>query len=211
MIEPKKGWQERKQNLKESAIVFGFFTGILLPLRILFVTYVSQNWFGSFGVMTIVSVIILILAKKNMLGRFGKMFLRQMTKNQHGKRALFFYGESAILISILLVSIIAINLGNTVYVDQKQNLEFLHPELKDQNTILKETKNVSLDKLVVAIALLPLLTISKFPQMAILFATLNDAFHGWILNMYTIALVEYLEIFGVLLFYRFSLPKNLNV
>ena len=52
------------QNLKEILLVFGVMTGIFLPVRLFFVTYVSDNWWGSFGLISIITVLILILSKK---------------------------------------------------------------------------------------------------------------------------------------------------
>ena len=55
-------------------------TGLLLPVRLLFVTFVSDSWIGSFGVISVISISILILAKKGKLGEFGHMFQRQMAE-----------------------------------------------------------------------------------------------------------------------------------
>jgi len=51
-------------------------TGLLLPVRLLFVTFVFDSWIGSFGVISVISISILILAKKGKLGEFGNMFQR---------------------------------------------------------------------------------------------------------------------------------------
>ena len=72
----------------EGLIVFAVITGILLPVRLFFVAYVSDNWFGSFGVIGAISILLLTLAKKDKLGKFGQMFNRQIEKFQHGKKAI---------------------------------------------------------------------------------------------------------------------------
>jgi len=87
---------KKKQEIVEAAIVFGVMTGLLLPVRILFYTYISTNWFGSFGLISIVSVILVLLVKKKKLGRFGQIFERQMNKVQHGKRSIIVYGQAII-------------------------------------------------------------------------------------------------------------------
>ena len=51
------------KDIYESIIVFGVMTGLLLPVRLLFVTFVSDSWMGSFGVISVISISILILAK----------------------------------------------------------------------------------------------------------------------------------------------------
>ena len=47
-----------------------------------------------------------------------------------------------------------------------------------------------------------------FPKIAVLIAAINDTFDGWILHLYTVGLVETLEFFGILIFFRFSLKKK---
>jgi hypothetical protein len=47
-----------------------------------------------------------------------------------------------------------------------------------------------------------------FPQLAAVFAVLNESSQGWVLHFYTVAFVEYLELFGILLLYRFFLSKK---
>jgi len=55
----------------ESLIVFSFMAEVLLPARLLFVQYVSDNWLGSFGIISALSLSVIILAKKKKLGSFG--------------------------------------------------------------------------------------------------------------------------------------------
>lgn len=210
MIRVKQKWKEYRQDIKESLIVFGILTGLLLPLRITFVTYVSRDWFGSFGILTVASVVLVILVRKNKLGAFGPMFLRQMTKNQHGKRAYFFYIRSIFLIFVLAGTIYAINLGNTIYLEQKHELVLQHPELLDQKKMAEQTKDVSPDKIIIGILFIPVLVILKFHLFAVLLSIINDEFHGMVMTMYTVALVESLEVFGIMLFYRFTLTKNIK-
>ena len=75
-----------KKDFFEALIVFAVMTGILLPVRLVFVAYVSDNWFGSFGIIAIISATMIILTKKGKLGKFGRMFERQIDKIQHGKK-----------------------------------------------------------------------------------------------------------------------------
>ena len=84
------------RGIFESLIVFGVMTGLLLPARLLFVEYVSDNWFGSLGVISAISISLIILVKKKKLGVFGAMFERQIYKFQKGKRGLLVFGESAV-------------------------------------------------------------------------------------------------------------------
>ena len=75
----------KKVDLIEGLIVFAFITGVLLPVRLFFVTYVSDNWFGSFGIISAISISMIILAKKGKMGKLGQMIERQIEKYHRGK------------------------------------------------------------------------------------------------------------------------------
>ena len=100
----------------ESLLVFSIMTGILLPVRMLFVAYISDNWFGSLGIISTVLISMVILTKKKKLGFFGPMFERQIYKFQKGKRGLIIFGESVFLLLILGVMIFAIIFTNISHI-----------------------------------------------------------------------------------------------
>ena len=70
------------KSIFESLLFFGIMGGLLLPARLLFVEYVSDDWLGSVGVISIISISIIILAKKEKLGFFGPILERQIFKFQ---------------------------------------------------------------------------------------------------------------------------------
>jgi len=47
-----------------------------------------------------------------------------------------------------------------------------------------------------------------FPQLSAVLAVLNESFDGWVLHFYTVAFVEYLELFGILIYFRYSLYRK---
>ena len=96
------------RGIFESLIVFGIMAGLLLPARLLFVQYVSDDWFGSAGIISIISISVIILAKKQKLGFFGSMLERQIYKFQKGKRGILVFGESIFLLMLLGSMIFAI-------------------------------------------------------------------------------------------------------
>ncbi|MGD8919016.1 MAG: hypothetical protein PVJ16_08850, partial [Nitrosopumilaceae archaeon] len=107
------------KDVYETIIVFAVMAGVLLPARLIFVTYVSDNWFGSFGIITAISIGILILVKKKKLGAFGKMFERQIEKLLRGKRKILVYAESVFVLVLLGTMIFAINQGNSRFAEMK--------------------------------------------------------------------------------------------
>ena len=195
----------KRQNILEGLIVFGVMTGILLPARLLFVSYISSDWFGSFGIITAISVTMIVLTKKGKLGRFGEMFERQINKLQKGKRAKIVYGQSIIFLLILGGTIFAIEQGNSTYVDLKNQILEEHEEFANPNELLAKTEQLEAQDWVFGVLGLFLAIFIAFPQLSAVLAVLNESFDGWILHFYTVAFVEYLELFGILIYFRYSL------
>ena len=197
------------RGIFESLIVFGVMTGLLLPARLLFVEYVSDNWFGSLGIISAISILIIILARKKKLGFFGPMFERQMYKFQKGKRGLLVIGESVFVLLILGSMIFAIDQGNSVYSDLKiQTIANSPPTSSEQ--ILEPTKEWEASDWFVGFLMVPAAFLTAFPQMSAAIASIDQSLDGWLLHFYTVGFVEYLELFGILIFYRISFRKKLE-
>ncbi len=194
----------KKREIIEGLIVFSVMTGILLPVRLFFVTYVSDNWFGSFGLISLVSISIIILTKKQKLGAFGRMFERQLAKLQHGKRAKLAYGQSVFFLLILGGTIFAIEAGNYQYEEIKAQINEDFSEFSDKGLLLEKSKEIKPEEWVYGIVGLILAVFFAFPQLAAVLSILNDTFDGWILHFYTVGFVEYLELFAILLIHRFT-------
>ena len=192
-----------KKDFVEAIIVFSVMTGILLPVRLFFVSYVSNNWFGSFGIIAIISATIIILTKKGRLGKFGHMFERQINKFQHGKKGKVVYGQAILFLIILGGTIFAIEQGNSVYKELKEQILEEHQEFSDPNQIIEKTEQLNAQDWAYGFIGLFLAIFYAFPQLSAVFAVLNDSFNGWILHFYTVAFVEYIELFGILLAFRF--------
>ena len=195
------------KNIYESLIVFGVFTGVLLPVRLLFVTYVSDNWFGSFGIISAVSVGLIILTKKEKLGEFGRMFDRQMNKFMKGKRGKFFFAEAIVFLFILGAMIFAVEQGNSTYLDMKNQLLAEHPEFSDADKILEKSEVLTIQDYLFGFVVMIASFFVAFPIFSVVFAVINDAAGGWLLHFYTVAFVEYIELFAILVLYRLSFNK----
>lgn len=201
----------RKQALIEALTVFGVMTGLLLPVRLFFYTHISTSWFGSFGVITTISVIMIVLVKKKKLGRFGAMFENQMYKMQHGKRGMLVYGEVLFMLLFLGGTILAIELGNSAYHDIKTQILREIKGIDDpQKMMISQIKDQTLEGWIKGLTGLVVAMFFAFPQLSSLIAVLNDSYDGWFLHFYTVGLVETMEVFGILIFYRFTL-KNKSV
>lgn len=187
-------------------------TGIFLPVRFVFVTFVSDHWLGSFGIVSAFAIIMVILAKKGKLGKFGEMFQRQMIKIHTGKRRKLIYTNMALTVFIMGLFILSINLGNSAYLDQKNKiLEMADSqgqslrEPADMQRLAEEFKGISTAQLFEALVAVPILVIYQFPYFAGLMAIENDLTSGFFLHFSTVGFVEVLEMIGVLVFYKVTI------
>ncbi len=192
----------------ESLIVFSLMAGILLPARLLFVQYVSDDWLGSFGVISALSLSVIILVKKKKLGAFGSMFERQMYKFQEGKRGILIFGESVFLLLLLGGMIFTIHHGNLASSDLNglSSDNFSPVSLPDD--ILNSSDGWGVEDWLYGFLMAPVGFLTAFPQMSIVIATVDQRLDGWLMHFYTVGFVEYMELLGVLIFYRLSFSRK---
>lgn len=186
------------RGIFESLLVFDIMSGLLLPARLLFVEYVSNNWLGSFGIISAISITVIILVKKKKLGFFGPMFERQVIKFQRGKKGMMIFGESICLLVLLGGMIFAIEQGNSVYSELK--IQNVSPDKVEQ--IFQPTKNLEATDWVSIFLMAPISFVTSFPEMSATIASIDQKLDGWLMHFYTVGFVEYLEVLGILIFYR---------
>ena len=202
----------------EALIVFLVMTFLFLPVRFLFVQYVTDDWFGSFGVVSALAVTVVILAKKDKLGGFGRMFIRQMIKVHTGKRRVFIYTKLTFGLILMGLLITSINLGNTTYLDEKnhilavaeaqgQSLE--SPE--DLTELTEELTETSAEEFATAFYEIGNLLFNQFPHFTALWAIEDDMTEGFLLHFSTVAFVELLEFIGILVYFRITLAKSRGI
>ncbi|MFQ5440718.1 MAG: hypothetical protein ACE5DL_04565 [Nitrosopumilaceae archaeon] len=200
------------KTIYESIIVFGVMTGILMPVRLLFVSYVSDDWLGSFGVISAISIAILILAKKGKLGEFGNMFERQIEKLLKGKRKILVYVESAFVLALLGGMIFTIEMGNTTYAEIQEEF-FIDQDIENPEILVEHTRQWTINDWLNGFAVIPMALITTFPQMSAVIASIDGSLDGWLMHFYTVGFVEYAEFLGILLLYRFVVktkPKKID-
>ncbi|HSB56352.1 MAG TPA: hypothetical protein VLD38_00890 [Nitrosopumilaceae archaeon] len=208
MLDQTKHKPSRRQEIVETMIVFAVMTGLLLPVRLLFYTYVSPHWFGSFGLVSAISILMIVLVKKKKLGRFGGMFENQMSKIHRGKRRIIVYVQTTLVLLVLGGTIVAIELGNSTYLDIKTNLLKHLGSIDDPQKMVIEAKKMTPQDWITGFVGFILAIFFAFPQISALLAILNQMYGGWLLHFYTVALVETLEMTCILIFYRFTLNRE---
>jgi len=203
----------RFKDRKEFAIVFGVMMCVMLPVRIVLVEFVSDDWWSSFGAISAIAVLMVILVKKKKLGKFGEMFERQMLKlHKRGLRQKIVFGNMIFALMVTGLLIYSINVGDGIYIDAKNSIIAQaggEEALKEQlGSIDKMYAEVTFDQILDAFIAIPTLMFTQFPYFAGLWAIENDLTEGFLLHISTVAFVETLEFFGVLMFYRYTLRNK---
>lgn len=182
--------------------------GILLPARLLFVEFVSDDWLGSFGVISALSFMVILLAKKNKLGFFGHMLERQIFKFQKGKRGILIFTESAFLLVILGTMIFAIDQGHSVFNEQK--MEYVPEYMNEKIDITESAKSMTFSDWAFGAVMAPIGFITAFPQMSAAMASIDHRMDGWLMHFYTVGFIEYLELMGILIYYKISFKRKIS-
>lgn len=176
--------------------------GVLLPARLLFTEFVSDDWLGSLGVISAISLAVIVLAKKNKLGFFGPMLERQIFKFQKGKRGILIFAESAFLLVVLGTMIFAIDQGYSQHSEQKNM--YISETVYQPNHVLESAKKMTPSDWIFGTLMAPVGFVMAFPQMSAAMASIDQSMDGWLMHFYTVGFVEYLELVGILLYYRIS-------
>lgn len=202
---------KRLEDAKEKILTVGIFTGVFLPARLFFYTYVSQYWLGSFGLISGILFGLLYLAKKNRLGYAGYLIQKHTQSFSRGRFGKFAFAY--LIFSIYLF-------GNFIYgvehppetkpLVQKQLADV---GITDMKTATTESKNVHWDGPAAAFGFLFSLAILIIPTKLgySMFGIMNDFSHGWMLHFATVGIIGEIEALGLVVYFRFfyKTPKAL--
>ena len=201
------------QDFKEFAIVGALMTLVLLPVRLVFVEFVSDSTIGSLGVISVISISIVILAKKKKLGGFGQMFERQMFRLTRGKKRIFVVTMMSFSLVYFVFSVTAIEFGNTIYANEKNLIkeQVLQEYGLDFEDIGSVVSVINPEKIANGIPEYSQALFFHFKAQAITQAIINDFSNGMIQHFHLVFLVEEIEIIGVFVFYSIVYRKQKEV
>jgi len=205
-----------KSEIFETIIVFGFLLGILFPIRILFVEYVSDSWFGSLGILTLVYVILIILIRKKKLGRFGNMIAKQLFKIHKGKRRYFVYTNIAISTLFFSMAVYGMETAKDeiytdkidVFFNQLPQKDLTNPE-EAQNYVSTELPKMSPDDIGSAVITIIFLPFTNHEQFIVLWGLIDKITDGWFLNLSIVLFAEQLEVIGFLIAIKFIIKEKM--
>ncbi len=196
--------------MKEKLIILGITTGIFLPVRIIFASYVSEHWLGSLGAVSAIGLFFVYLIKKQKLGWFGEMFERQMRKTLGGKTGKYVIIFSIVFLVYFGASLYFMDKGNTVYFHDKEI--FYNALIANQNLFLETIPIEKLEGPNLLLGANELSFVSNVDYaMSIAFSIMNDSTEGWLSHLVVVIFVEQLEILGLIFFLRSTYKKKSTV
>lgn len=197
---------QKIKGLKEPLIVWGVMLIIFLPARLLFVHFAGNNWIGSLGLATGIAVTIVYLTRKQKLGWFGIMFVRQITKRlKKGKLKKLIYTESIFFMLVSSYVLIAVHYGDTVFTDKKYIDDQMINTAGQTLVDMKFQDMPEWEKNTILVLMIPYIMIFDYPFIANLMSEINTHLHGWLVTIYTVILFQQIESFGIIQLYRKAL------
>jgi len=192
-----------KNDIKEKLIVFGVTVGMFFPIRIFFSSYVSDNWLGSLGIMSVLAILLVVLIKRKKLGWFGKIFEKQMQKTVGGKTGKYLIGFAIFFLVYFGATLLFIDRGNTIYFEDKEIFFYAIMEKGGYNINDLSSYDLMGPQLATQNSLKGLSTFSSLDYMfSIAYAVMNDMSEGWLEHIVVVMFVEQIELIGLLVIYR---------
>lgn len=195
-----------KIRIFDSFIISGFFLS-LIPLRLLFIEYLGDNWLGSFGLITAISVGVLILTYKNKLGWFGRSIKRFFTK-RHKKKRILLIIHFTFSVIILSSFIYAVNYAEDKFETEK--VEILSILKTETNISIEEMTKLAVDQAIERPELLwestvmfIWLFVNDYDKFALALWAVDDVMGGIYMNLATIFLIEEIEVAGLFTIFYF--------
>jgi len=198
-----------RKDLKEKLIILSITTGIFLPIRVLFTAYVSENWLGSLGLVSVFGLLFVFLIKQNKLGWFGKMFEKQMKKTIGGKTGKYIIAISVLFLIYFGTSLYLIDKGNTVYFEDK---EIFSSVMLSKDFSIEDIPVEKLNGPQPLLNIVNIQWITNFDYaVSIAYAIIDDTTDGWLSHFIVVVFVEQLEMIGLLCFYRNTFRQKISV
>jgi len=196
--------ETRKQNFKEYVIVSLGLLLILMPLRILFTTYINDHWLGSFGVLSSVTLLLLYLAKKNKLGYFGRILLKRLKRIHKGKKRFFVYISAGFFVYYWFAMVLGLSHGSEYIHLYPEAFEIINSKESAQKALESSMEKINPLMVFLAVILIFVLPIVSFEQWSVTMTIVDQIMDGYLSHLSIIMLVESLEGVGILVYTKFK-------
>lgn len=197
-----------KTETREKLLTAAVFMGIFFPVRLLFYTYVSQYWFGSFGLMTGILLSLFYLAHKKKLGWLGRIVLKHIQRFSRGKVGL------GVMVSSVFVLYFFGNIIYGIETAPREVKQVLTEELESEgiqslDDVAQNAPRVRFTTWQIILGILLLIVPNAGAHS--IYGIINDMSNGWVLHFSTVFFVEQLEVLGLIIYFRYKkYPYSLN-
>lgn len=209
----------------EKLAVLGAIGTALWSARLVFIFLIGDHWFGTLGITSILFGTLTYLSWHGKMGRFGRIYkeiLDHKLAKKMDKTRLCFAG-----FFIFFTVLMSVGGHAAVYYPEetRQTLTMVkenNPELENPQEVgdvipmlerqVGEDPWLIVPKIILGFLLIPFFAILNFPLWSAGVGALNELFHGHLLHIIDIILVEEIEILGILLYVRHlqRKPKSIS-
>lgn len=189
-----------KKDISEKAVTAAFFIGVFLPVRLVFYTYVSEWWLGSFGMMAGMLAGLFYMQRRGWLGRLGFVITRQVERISTGR-----IGKWGLVLSVFALYmyghfIFGIE-HDPVPAGAAMSAALESRGVTDVESLMEQSRGISLQWWHFAAGLAVLLIPNETAWGA--YSIINDLSDGWFLHFATVIFVQELEFLGILVYFRY--------
>jgi len=196
----------------QTFLVLASIFAILWTARIIFITLVTDHWFGTLGLTSAILGTITYLSWKGKLGRYGQVYKKSLTHKIMKKLTKWRIIAGFFIMFWLGAFSAGMHYSNSTYHAQTETMiqktieikgdQFLTPEGLDRE--IKSQYSADPAQMIIRMALgivaLPLVVFLDFPLWSMTTGMMNYAFGGQFIHLIDILLLEEIEIFGLMVF-----------
>ncbi len=222
-----RNYKPKLPSFLEDIIVLVVMFGVFLSIRLIFFSFVSDSWVGSFGLISLAAFITVYLSKKNKLGYFGKIYWKVITRVHRGKRRIVVYCSMFFVIYFLGSITLGIGYAETnpeilelkssmiqaMSLENKASLDKINTAVINQDVIqthdelMNVYNQISQDRIFLGFFLVFLLPVLDPVVWSVIVSTIDDILDGWMLHFATVLFIETLEGVGILI-YTYHQTRN---
>lgn len=210
----------RINSLLWSGIVIGFMMfAVFLPVRLLFYTYISSNWLGNLGMMSLIAGIILLVVhyskgKKNIAGKFSLFYRQRMSRLVHNEYSIpificFQVFSMATYVTLFYVSSEPISFDSTPDINEfEMKIAYVIPPpiINTNNNVFDKIKDIDINNIALDNMLVSTLSYGVYSQ-----ETKEKMYDYFKNSRHTNKEYEFENLFLSLLDFLVSIPKNMNM
>ena len=207
-----------------------FYTGLVLAsifailwgARLSLIYFVSDHWFGTLGITSLVLGTITYLSWKDRLGRYGQIYKKALTHKLMKKFTKWRLGLGIFFILMFAAFSAGMHASKDTYqiqtTDTIQKIEAVQGEefftqketISRAETMIKEKPVTTILSVILGMLLLPFIAILDFPAWSVAVGMVNHIFAGQMVHLIDILLIEQVELMGILVFVHWIQKKDIR-